>query len=583
MILILRILSHCMLRKFTFSLLIFAFSLGLWQLSTACFPQLLFILPSPSKIFITMWENKERLLFHSLSTLKEMAGGFFLAFLASFPLAWMMLRFKTSRSILQPFFIVIQCLPMFTIAPLMVIWFGWGYTAIVIPTALMIFFPLTLNIYQGLKSTPLEFLEFFKANQASPWQTFLKLRLPFAVPHIFAGFRISAAIAGIGAVAGEWAGAQAGLGILMLESRRNTDLEMTFSALFLLTFLSFSFYGLVVIAEKLALPPRRFKLIIPSFRLKKRLLVSLLVLSILGFEISACYKKESHETRLLLDWLPNPNHVPLFSGVDQGFFKEENIHLSLQKMHDAGGGISYLTSHQADLIVSHMPSSIRAQAKGAHLKIVGTLIKEPLSCFIFLQTAEGVKTPSDLCGKVLGYCMGTPDTVFLDYLLNQGNIIPKEKRFVGVDFISALGTQKVDFIYGGYWNIEPFLLASLGVKNGFFRLKEFNVPSFYEMIILANEGSKEADPDFVKRFQRALQKSIDFAVSHPEEAFDSYLKSNPDKRDKTLLWEKKSWEATAPILCKDQAVELECLERLALWLEEQKVLAGPFQATSLIP
>ena len=180
---------------------------------------LLFILPAPSGIFAVLWEMRGEFLLHTLVTLKEMCGGFLLALVCAFPLAWTMLRHETSRTLLQPLFIIIQCLPMFTLAPIMVIWFGWSYTAIVIPTALMIFFPLTLNIYQGLRSTPQHLLEFFQANQATPWQTFFKLRFPWAVPHIFAGFRISSAIAGVGAVAGEWAGAQRGLGILMLERR----------------------------------------------------------------------------------------------------------------------------------------------------------------------------------------------------------------------------------------------------------------------------------------------------------------------------------------------------------------------------
>ncbi len=192
----------------------------------------------------------------SVITLKEMFAGFFLALLVAFPLAWTMMRYHSSRSLLQPLFIIIQCIPMFTLAPIMVVWFGWGAMAIIIPTALMIFFPLTLNIYQGLRSTPEDLLEFFHANQATAWQTFFKLRLPWSLPHIFAGFRISAAVAGVSAVAGEWAGAQNGLGVLMLESRRNTDLEITFGALFCLTTISTALYLLILYVEKIALPPR---------------------------------------------------------------------------------------------------------------------------------------------------------------------------------------------------------------------------------------------------------------------------------------------------------------------------------------
>ncbi len=239
-----------------FSLIGFFIFFGIWEICSRVFLHLLFVLPPPSAIASTLVECHSQLLFHTWVTLKEMAGGFALALGVAFPLAWMMMRYSTSRAILQPFFIVLQCLPMFTLAPIMVVWFGWSYTAIVIPTALMIFFPLTLNIYQGLRSTPKELLEFFHTHQATEWQSFFKLRLPWAMPHIFAGFRISAAIAGIGAVAGEWAGGQNGLGMLMLESRRNTDLELTFSALVCLTLISACLYISVLICEKMTRLPR---------------------------------------------------------------------------------------------------------------------------------------------------------------------------------------------------------------------------------------------------------------------------------------------------------------------------------------
>ena len=249
-----------MLNKTIFFLLGFILLFGSWELACYFLPHFQFILPAPSAIFTALTTWYPRFLFHSFVTLKEMAGGFLLATTVAFPLAWVMHRFYGARTLLQPLFIVIQCLPMFALAPIMVTWFGWGFTAIVIPTALMIFFPLTLNIYQGLRATPKELLNFFAINGASRRQTFFKLQLPWAIPYIFAGFRISSAIAGIGAIAGEWAGAQNGLGILMLESRRNLDLEITFGALACLTIMSTSLYGVILFFEKLCTAPRKMLL-----------------------------------------------------------------------------------------------------------------------------------------------------------------------------------------------------------------------------------------------------------------------------------------------------------------------------------
>lgn len=520
-----------------------------------------------------------------------MLGGFLLALLVAFPLAWTMMRYQSSRTILQPLFIVTQCLPMFTLAPIMVIWFGWSYTAIAIPTALMIFFPLTLNIYQGLRSTPQDLLEFFQANQANAWQTFFKLRLPSAVPHIFAGFRISAGIAGVGAVAGEWAGAQNGLGMLMLESRRNTDLEITFGALFCLTIISTILYGLILFCEKIALPPRVLLLrrkfatknaLLPTKqRRRSGLVIPFFMVAFLLLGLVGCQQKNKGCTRLLLDWLPNPNHIPLYVGIEKGFFRNAGIDLDILKMHDSGGGISYLTSRQADLLVNHMPGTLKACSNGAPLKIVGLLIKEPLSGFIY-RSDPAIETTQDLSGSTLGYCLGGPDTAFLDFLLEKGKIEPKERKNISVDLISAMGTQNVDFIFGGFWNIEPAQLRSLGMETNHFPIQEFGVPNYYEMIILAHANSKESTPQFASDFQVALQKSIDYCCANPDEAFQIYRHYNPDRREKTFAWEEQAWKLTCPTLAKSQQVDLHELHTFYHWLCSQEIVTKPLNLNSLI-
>ncbi|MCB1180587.1 MAG: ABC transporter substrate-binding protein [Chlamydiia bacterium] len=561
--------------------LVFGFLLGLWEMISHLTDRLNFILPRPSLIFEALIENAPRLLFHTSVTLKEMCLGFVLALIVAFPLAWLMLTYRTSRALLQPLFIVIQCVPMFTLAPIMVIWFGWGFTAIVVPTALMIFFPLTLNIYQGLRSTPKNLLEFFQTNQATAVQTFLKLQLPWAVPHLFAGFRISAAIAGIGAVAGEWAGAQNGLGILMLESRRNVDLEITFSALICLTLLSSSLYLLVVFCEKIALPPRSFfKKREKSLKKSPKIVLTFALIFFLSLFGGGCDQKgvrpktSATQVRLLLDWLPNPNHVPLYAGIQNGFFREAGIDLVINKMHEEGYGISYLTSDQADLLVNHIPGVLHSMARGAQIKVVGILIDTPLRGLIYRDDPT-IKHPSDLSGKILGYCVGGPNTSFLNTLLEHGEIVPKGRKNVSVDLISSLGNRSVDFIYGGFRNIEPAQYASLGITTKEFSVENLGVPSYAEMIVIAKEGSPFCDEQFIHTFQKTLQRCIDYCKQHPEAAFADYLKCHPDKRNKVIAWEKRAWEMTLPLLTDTQTIHFEKLKIFHDWLVEKKIIPFP--------
>ena len=238
--------SSRFLTKWIYPFFLLILLLGIWE--SVAYNHLLF--PSPSSIFFHLIENKARFWFHTLQTFKEMTFGMLLAISIALPLAWSMHKLPLLKSLFQPFFIILQCIPMFTLAPLMLFWFGWSFIAIVVPTALMMIFPLTMSFYKGIKSTPSQHLEQFILDGATEWQIFYKLRVPFALPHIFSGLKISAAISGVGAIAGEWAGAQSGLGVFLQENRRNLDFEGVFGALVCLSIFTIILFSLIVIVEK---------------------------------------------------------------------------------------------------------------------------------------------------------------------------------------------------------------------------------------------------------------------------------------------------------------------------------------------
>lgn len=548
-----------------------------WETASYYNRHLMFVIPPPSLVFIRLWEKSDRFIFHTLITTKEMLWGFSVAFLIAFPLAWLMDLFKSARAIFQPLFIVIQCVPMFTLAPIMIIWFGWNTMAIIVPTALMIFFPLTISIYQGLRSTPQDLLDYFKVNQATPWQIFSKLKLPWSLPHIFAGFRLSAAIAGIAAVAGEWAGAQEGLGVLMLESRRDTDLETNFGALFCLTFISSFLYFFAVGCEYLSKRRRLLNQIVGMITSKSvlRTASSIIVLIIGIITIGFQYHQYASVTpvRLTLDWLPNPNHITLYVGMEKEFFKNHGIDLKLQKLHDSGHATTYVTSGQSDLAVTYMPHTIRTIHKGAKIKPIAILIQEPLNSIIYRKDETlGIHQTQDLNGKKLGFCTGSKDTATLDAFLSENHITLNTKQNVGFDLVPYLGTQQVDAIYGAYWNIETEHLRSLGIETAFFKLKEFGVPTYHELIIVGKEETDFVSPEFIERFQAAMQEAIEYAKKNPKEAFDIYVKQQPDKSAKTQEWEWKAWLSTIGSLPDHQTISKETWNTFESWLKERKLL-----------
>lgn len=538
-------IRYISLRFASAGLLFFTF-LVIWEIASQSSVHLQFALPAPSGILTCMWDCRSRLIFHSVITIREMLGGFFLALFCAFPLAWMMSQWKTMRMMLQPIFVMIQCIPMFALAPLMVLWFDWSFLAVMVPTALMIFFPLTMNIYKGLCATPNHLLDFFQINKASSFQTFWKLKLPWAVPYIWAGFRISSAIAGVGAVAGEWAGAQNGLGVLMIESRRAADIEMMFAALASLTIITLTLYSFVLIFEN------RGKLI--------RVVPFLLVFSLL----SGCGPSEK-KTRLVLDWLPNPNHIPLYVGLEKGFFEEEGIDLVIKKIHDPGDPIPLLTSGQADLAVFYSAHTLRFINQGAPIKPIGILIEQPLNAVIYRKD-RGIQQISDLNGKAIGYCLDGTQTKLLSTLLSDNQVEPSVLRNIQFDLVGSLATGRIDAVYGGYWNIECQQFGLLGIDVGYFSMADFGVPSVYELLVLAREGSSESKEPFSLTFQKALQRSIDYCLENPEEAFQIYLLVNPDKREKTVQWERAAWQDTLVAFPRSQLINFPLWNQYRLWL-----------------
>lgn len=216
-------------------------------------PSLKLILPPPSSVFAALWRRSPLFLSHTFHTFLEMAYSLTTAILLAFPLAWGIFSSPTLKKILYPFFILTQCIPMFTLAPIMILWFGWTMTSILCPTILMIFLPLTFTIFQGFEAAPIQLVELFRLNQATPWQMFTKLYLPCSLPYILAGLRIATTVVGMCTIAAEWGGGQKGLGVLMLESRFTMDLEACFGALFCLALLTFSLFSICSLLERIYL------------------------------------------------------------------------------------------------------------------------------------------------------------------------------------------------------------------------------------------------------------------------------------------------------------------------------------------
>lgn len=215
-----------------------------WQLAVWFFEFPKFILPSPLLTIQTGFDQGALLIEHSLTTLAEIVLGLILGVATGLIFALQMLLFKPLQRWLLPVLITSQAIPVFALAPILMIWFGYGMTSKVVIAALIIFFPVTTTCFDGLRNTPVGFLQLAKTYQISPWAMLWRVRLPAALPTLASGIRIAVVIAPIGAVVGEWVGSEAGLGYLMMQFNARMQIDSMFAALFVLALFSVGLYYL---------------------------------------------------------------------------------------------------------------------------------------------------------------------------------------------------------------------------------------------------------------------------------------------------------------------------------------------------
>ena len=227
---------------------------GLWQLVVVLLALPSFILPSPLAVFNKLVLRYDVLFPHLWITAQEIILGLALGLTMGLLFALQMLLFDPLRRWLLPILIASQAIPVFAIAPILMLWLGYGIASKVVMAALIIFFPVTTCCYDGLRNTPSGYLDLAHTMGASKWQLLLKVRLPAALPALASGIRVAVVVAPIGAVVGEWVGSSEGLGYLMLQANARMMIDEMFAALFILAALSVSLYYLADIVIKKLIP-----------------------------------------------------------------------------------------------------------------------------------------------------------------------------------------------------------------------------------------------------------------------------------------------------------------------------------------
>ncbi len=213
-----------------------------------------FILPSPSSIILSLITDFNSMRFDILITLYEALTGFIIAIILSVVIAIAMDSIISLKKTLYPILIISQTLPIIIIAPLFIIWFGYGYTPKIVIVTLICFFPITISFLQGLSTVDRELIDLLRSMGSNKLQIYKFVKIPSAIPSFLSGLKIAATYSIMGATIGEWVGGQNGLGVYMIRAKQSFKTDRVFAAIIVITILSILLLKAIEFIEKKNIP-----------------------------------------------------------------------------------------------------------------------------------------------------------------------------------------------------------------------------------------------------------------------------------------------------------------------------------------
>jgi NitT/TauT family transport system permease protein len=228
--------------------------LVLWEIACRGFQVPSFLVPAPSDIGARLYEKRDLYLGHTWITLYETLAGFALAVVIGVIAAALIVVIPAVRDVVMPLLLIAQLVPKVAIAPILLIWFGYGLLPKILIAFLVAFFPIVVNVATGLAAVERELLDLGRSLEATRWQIFWKFRMPTALPELFSGMKIAITLAVIGAVIGEFVGGNRGLGYLILVANQDLDTPLAFAALLILSVAGILLYAMIEVVERLLIP-----------------------------------------------------------------------------------------------------------------------------------------------------------------------------------------------------------------------------------------------------------------------------------------------------------------------------------------
>lgn len=211
------------------------------------------IVPSPRAVLQVFTSSHALILHHLQPTVLAALSGLLISIVIGALTAILMDVSKLFRQIIYPYLVISQTVPIIAIAPLIIIWFGYGISAKIFTVVLVCFFPIALGLFEGFQQVSIDQLRLMKAMGASAWKTFRYLKLPAGLPGFFTGLKLAATYSVMGAVIGEWLGGKAGLGIYMTRATKSFQTAHVFAAIIVIIAVSMALFGIVAVLDRIFL------------------------------------------------------------------------------------------------------------------------------------------------------------------------------------------------------------------------------------------------------------------------------------------------------------------------------------------
>jgi len=249
------LLRHAM--RWVIPALVVVAILALWQLLVVVLHEPSYFIPSPTKIAETLKDNFRYIVDNCMPTLAQAGLGFAIGNGAAILMSVWFVHVASARRVFYPLAIILQSIPLIALTPIAIVTLGNGLTTKIVMVGLISFFPTLVNLMRGLSAVDVNMLQLFQSVHASRWKVLRKLRWPSALPYLFAGLRITASAALLGAIIVEWLGSDTGLGYLIINSTYQFDTPFLWASIFVSSVLVLIAFGLVVLIERLVVPWNR--------------------------------------------------------------------------------------------------------------------------------------------------------------------------------------------------------------------------------------------------------------------------------------------------------------------------------------